>query len=75
MSDKHCIPLFSLKTQEKICAFLLAGREEWLNVWGQTDLGKNVHVKQSEISALKSLINLHVRISPLKSVQQIIFVE
>ena len=52
MSDKHCIPLFSLKTQEKIYASSLAGREEWLDVGGQTDLGKNVRVKQSEISAL-----------------------
>lgn len=28
MSDKPCIPLFSLKTQEKMHASLLAGREE-----------------------------------------------
>lgn len=54
---------------------LLAGGEEWLDVGGQTALGKNMHVKQSETSALKSLINSHVRISPLKSVQKLIFVE
>lgn len=74
MSDKHCILLFSLKTQKKYTS-LLAGGEEWLDVGGQTALGKNMHVKQSETSALKSLINSHVRISPLKSVQNLIFVE
>lgn len=73
MSDKACIPLFSLKTQEKNACFF-ASRERGGHVGGQTDLEKNVLVKQSELSALKFLNNSRVTVSPLKSVQRLIFV-